>query len=107
MITPSNTVVQFINRSITFDCSHSHHLAKSFEWRINGTLIELSNLTGYQIMYSKEFSELILHHVSAKFNNTEVQCHATLLNRELVDSEVVLLLIQGEFTYKYQQSHKS
>ncbi len=39
---------------------------------------------------------LVFRNVSVEYNNTNIQCRATLSNGETVDSNNVTLLVQGE-----------
>ncbi len=82
----------------TYNCASLSRTITSVEWLINGTRLEDLNLTNVQ----REFSQLsrqgtlIFNNVSVEYNNTNIQCRATLSNGTTVDSTTSTFLVQGE-----------
>ncbi len=76
----------------TFNCVSP---SASVEWLINGTRLEELSLTNMATEFSQISRQgiLVFGNVSVEYNNTNIQCRATLSNGETVDST---LLVQGE-----------
>ena len=70
----------------------------SVEWLINGTRLEDLSLTNVETEFSQLSRQgtLVFNNISVEYNNTNIQCRATLSNGETVDSNNVTLLVQGE-----------
>ena len=74
----------------------------SVEWLINRTRLEAMledlSLTNVLMEFSEVFRQgvLVFNNISVEYNNTNIQCRATLSNGETVDSNNFTLLIQGE-----------
>ncbi len=86
-------------RNPVYSCaSLSGTTITSVEWLINGTQLEdlgLTNVvTGLTELTKQEV--LVFNNISVEYNNTNIQCRATLSNRETVDSNNDTLLVQGE-----------
>ena len=65
---------------------------------INGSGLEdlsLTNAVTYFDVVTKQ-GVLVFNSISVEYNNTNIQCRATLSNGETVDSNSVTLLVQGE-----------
>ncbi len=72
-------------------------LATSVEWLINGTRLEDLSLTNVETVFvelSRQGS-LRFNNIYVEYNNTNIQCRATLSNGETVDSNNVALLVQA------------
>ncbi len=67
----------------------------SVEWLINGTRLEDLSLTNEFSQLTKQ-GVLVFNNISMEYNNTNIQCRATLSNGETVDTNNVTLLVQGE-----------
>ncbi len=70
----------------------------SVQWLINGTPLEDLSLTNVETEFSpiSEQGTIVFNNISVEYNNTNIQCRATLSNGETVDSNNVTLLVQGE-----------
>ncbi len=70
----------------------------SVEWLINGTRLEDLSLTNVETDFSQVARQgiLLFNNLSVEYNNTNIQCRATLSNGETVDSNNVALLVQGK-----------
>ncbi len=73
------------------------HLS-SVQWLMNGTRLEDLNLTNVPTEFREVTRQgtLVFNNISVEYNNTNIQCRATLSNEETVDSNNVTLLVQGE-----------
>ncbi len=65
---------------------------------INGTQLEDLSLTNVETVFSQTSNQgiLVFRNISVEYNNTNIQCRATLSNGETVDSNNFTLLVQGE-----------
>ncbi len=81
-----------------FICGPSSGTITSIEWLINGTRLEDLNLTNVKTELSNITTQetLFFNNISVEYNNTNIQCIATLSNGESVDSNNHTLLVQGE-----------
>ncbi len=80
-----------------YNCASSSATITSVEWLLNGTRFEDLSLTNVEtefIQLSRR-ATLVFNSVSVKYNNTNIQCRATLDNGETVDSSNSTLLVQG------------
>ncbi len=70
----------------------------SVQWLINGTRPEDLSLTNVEIEFSELTRQgaLVFNNISVEYNNTNIQCRATLSNGETADSNNFTLLVQGE-----------
>ncbi len=70
----------------------------SVQWLINETPLEDLSLTNVETEFSQLSRQgiLVFDNISVEYNNTNIQCRATLSNGETVDSNNVALLVQGE-----------
>ena len=70
----------------------------SVEWLINGTRLEDLSLTNVETEFSQITRQgaLVFNNISVEYNNTNIQCRATLSNGETGDSDNFTLLVQGE-----------
>ncbi len=70
----------------------------SVEWLKNGTQFEDLSLTNVETGFSQLSRQgtLVFSNISVEYNNTNIQCRATLNNGETVDSNNFTLLVQGE-----------
>ncbi len=70
----------------------------SVEWLINGTRLDDLSLTNVAAEFSQLTRQgaLVFNNISVEYNNTNIQCRATLSNGEAVDSNNSTLLVQGE-----------
>ncbi len=85
-------------RNPTYSCASISGTITSVEWLINGTRLEDLSLTNVVTEFSEltEQGTLRFNNISVEYNNTNIQCRATLSNGETVDSNNVTLLVQGE-----------
>ncbi len=67
----------------------------SVEWLINGTRLEDFSLTNVETQFIELFRQgsLVFSNISVEYNNTNIQCRATLSNGE---TNSATLLVQGE-----------
>ena len=81
-----------------YNCASSSATITSVEWLINGTPLEDLGLTNVVIVFSEltRRGTLLFNDISVEYNNTNIQCRATLSNGETVDSNSHILLVQGE-----------
>ncbi len=79
----------------TYICASPSGTITSVQWLIKGTQLENLSLTNVETEFSQQTSQgiLVFFNVSVEYNNTNIQCRATLDNGETVDST---LLVQGE-----------
>ncbi len=98
MLLTSTSNVFIPGNNPTFNCGSSFVTITSVEWLINGTPLEDLSLTNAVTEFSQLSRQggLILNDISVEYNNTNIQCRATLDNRETVDSNNVTFLIQGK-----------
>ncbi len=70
----------------------------SVEWLINGTQLEDLSLTNVETEFSQLTRQgtLVFSNISVEYNNTNIQCRATLSNGETLNSNIIPLLVQGE-----------
>ena len=70
----------------------------SVQWLINGTRLEDLSLTnvGNEFSPISRLGALVFINISVEYNNTNIQCRATLDNGETVDSNNSTLFVQGE-----------
>ncbi len=70
----------------------------SVQWWINGTLLEDLSLTNVETEFSQLTRQgaILFNNISVEYNNTNIQCSATLDNGETEDSNNFTLLVQGE-----------
>ncbi len=68
----------------------------SVEWLINGTQLEDLSLTNVETEFSQLLRQgtLVFNIISVEYNNTNIQCRATLSNGETADSNSVTLLVR-------------
>ncbi len=80
-----------------YNCVSSSAIITSVEWLINGTRLQDLSLTNVVTEFSQlsRRATLVFTMVSVKYNNTNIQCRATLSNGETVDSSNSTLLVQG------------
>ncbi len=81
-----------------YNCVSPPVTITSVEWLINGTQLEDLGLTNVEVVFSRltEQGTLRFNNISVEHNNTNIQCRATLSNGEIVDSNNLILLVQGE-----------
>ncbi len=68
----------------------------SVEWLINGTRLEDLSLTNVETEFSQLLTRqgtLVFNNISVEYNNTNIQCRATLSNGETVNSNIIPLLV--------------
>ncbi len=82
----------------TFNCASPSDTITSIEWYINGTPLEDLSLTNMATEFSQLSRQgiLVFSNISVEYNNTNIQCRATLSNGETADSNNFTLLVQGE-----------
>ncbi len=102
-LSSSNGIVFIPGDNPIYNCGSSSGAITiaSVEWFINGTQLEDLSLTNVETVFvelSRQGS-LRFNNLSVKYNNTNIQCRATLSNGETVDSNNVALLVQGEREY--------
>ncbi len=78
----------------------------SVQWLINGTPLGDFSLTNVETEFSQLSSQgtLVFNSISVEYNNTNIQCRATLSNGETVDSNNSTLLVQGERNWASEAS---
>ena len=81
-----------------YNCVSSSATIASVEWLINGTGLEDLNLTNVVTEFSELTGQgiLLFNDVSVEYNNTNIQCRATLSNGDTVNSWTSTLVVQGE-----------
>ncbi len=81
-----------------YNCGSSSVTVTSVQWLINGTQLEDLSLTNVETEFNQQTSQgiLLFNNISVEYNNTNIQCRATLDNGETVDSNNLTLLVQGE-----------
>ncbi len=82
-----------------FNCASLPHTnITSVQWLINGTRLEDLSFTNVVTDFSELTRQgvLVFNNISVEYNNTNIQCRATLSNGETVDSNDFTLLVQGE-----------
>ncbi len=81
-----------------YNCASSSGTITSVEWLINGTQLEDLSLTNVETEFSQLSRQgvLVFNDISVEYNNTNIQCRATLSNGETVHSNSLTLLVQGE-----------
>ncbi len=80
-------------------CGSSSGTTTNVEWLINGTRLEDLNLNYYVRTYYRQYTRqgyLEFYYIMSYYNNTTIQCRATLNNGEIGDSNSPTLLVQGE-----------
>ncbi len=79
-------------------CGSLFDTITSVEWLINGTQLEDLSLTNVATEFSQLSRQgtLVFRNISVEYNNTNIQCRATLSNGETVDSNNYTLLVQGK-----------
>ncbi len=84
--------------AILYCVSLSGTTITSVEWLINGTRLEDLSLTNVETEFSQLSRQgvLVFRNISVEYNNTNIQCRATLSNGETMDSNNYTLLVQGE-----------
>ncbi len=82
----------------TYNCASPLFTITSVQWLIDETRLEDLSLTNVETEFSQltEQGTLRFNDISVEYNNTNIQCRATLSNGETVDSNNVTLLVQGE-----------
>ncbi len=99
LLISSNGNVFIPGRDPVLNCaSLSDTTITSVEWLINGTRLEDLSLTNVETQFIELFRQggLVFNNISVEYNNTNIQCRATLSNGETVDSNNFTLLVQGE-----------
>ncbi len=99
VILSSSTGNVFIpGRNPVLSCASISDTITSVEWLINGTPLEDLSLTNVETQFIELFRQggLVFNNISVEYNNTNIQCRATLSNGETVDSNNFTLLVQGE-----------
>ena len=79
-----------------YNCeSYSVNIA-SVQWLINGTRLEDLSLTNVATIFVEltRQGSLLFNNVSVEYNNTNIQCRATLSNGETADSNNVTLFVE-------------
>ncbi len=97
-LSSSNGNVFIPGRDPVLNCASISGIITSVEWLINGTQLEDLSFTNVETEFSQLSRQgiLIFRNISVEYNNTNIQCRATLSNGETVDSNNFTLLIQGE-----------
>ena len=82
----------------TFNCASLSRTVTSVQWLINGTRLGDLSLTNVETEFSQISGQgvLVFNNISVEYNNTNIQCRATLSNGETADSNNSTLLVQGE-----------
>ncbi len=98
LLSSSNGDVFFPGRDPVLNCASLSGTITSVEWLINGTRLEDLSLTNVETQFIELFRQggLVFNNISVEYNNTNIQCRATLSNGETVDSNYFTLLVQGE-----------
>ncbi len=96
--TNSNSNIFISGNNPSMVCGSSSATITSVQWLINGTQYEDLSLTNVVQRFSQLTGQetLVFNNISVEFNNTNIQCRATLSNGETEDSNNVTLLVQGE-----------
>ncbi len=94
----SNSNVFIPGRDHVYICVSSTATIRSVQWLINGTRLEDLSLTNVETEFSEKSRRamLVFINISVEYNNTNIQCRATLSNGETVDSIDSTLLVQGK-----------
>ncbi len=97
-LSSSNGDVFIPGRNPVLSCASPFDTITGVEWLINGTRLEDLSLTNVVTEFSQLFRQggLVFNDISVEYNNTNIQCRATLSNGETVDSNNFTLLVQGE-----------
>ncbi len=94
---PSNGVVFIPGNDPGYNCGSSSVTITSVQWLINGTRLKDLSLTNVatEFIERTRHGTLVFNNISVEYNNTNIQCRATLSNGENVDSNNSTLLVQG------------
>ncbi len=97
-LTPSQDVVTTPGRSVPFVCeSINSRGLRQLHWLVNGTRLEdLSLGDRVEDYMSRGVRTLFFLTVSVEYNDTTIQCIANFSSGEIVYSNNVSLLVQGE-----------
>ncbi len=98
----SNSIVFTPGENPLFNCGSSSDTITSVQWLINGTRLEDLSLTNVETEFMEltDQGTLVFNNVSVEYNNTNIQCRATLSDGTTVTVDSTLrLLVQGE-SYK-------
>ncbi len=97
-LSSSDGVVFIPGNNPGYTCRSSSVIITSVQWLINGRPLEdlsLTNVVAAFVAQTRQGS-LVFKSVSVEYNNTNIQCRATLSSGETVDSNNSTLLVQGE-----------
>ncbi len=98
ILSSSSGSVFILGDNPTYNCASSSDIITSVEWLVNGTRLEDLSLTNVETEFSQLSRQgtLVFMNISVEYNNTNIQCRATLSNGDIVDSNNDTLLVQGE-----------
>ena len=70
---------------------------QQYHWLVNGTRLEDLNLGDrVQDFMTRTTGSLLFMNIPEEYNNTTIQCKATLTSGEIIYSNNATLLVQGE-----------
>ncbi len=89
-----------LGRGTTYPCTVTHDqlgTVPQIQWLLNGTLLEdLNQRDGIEDDVTFGIGTLTFNNTPVKYNDTTIQCIATLTSGEIMYSNNATLLVQGE-----------
>ena len=98
-LTPDQNVVIPRTLQATYICNfiNNNGNIQQYHWLVNGTQLEDLNLgNGVQVVESRSTGILSFINIPEEYNDTIIQCEATLTSGEIIYSNNAILLVQGE-----------
>ena len=98
-LTPDKNVVIPGTLQATYICHfiNNNGNIQQYHWLVNGTQLEDLNLgNGVQVVESRSTGILSFINIPEEYNDTIIQCEATLTSGEIIYSNNAILLVQGE-----------
>ncbi len=98
-LTPDKNVVIPGTLQATYICHfiNNNGNIQQYHWLVNGTQLEDLNLgDGIQVVESRSTGILSFINIPEEYNDTIIQCEATLTSGEIIYSNNAILLVQGE-----------
>ena len=96
---PTGQLVSVVNGDDSIDCFTPYFAATSFQWLLNGSLLDTSSLRDVEeiIIFEGIVVSLVFSNLRPEYNNTHFGCGATdELGNTIFSQDTTLLVLQGK-----------